>query len=123
MLLPNPKSNCMAPSVAVGWEIESSNKLSIAGSNVERELQSRGLVVLGEETGEVTTEELDANLGSSAVSSDLIGILGAVNVKEDCLRATFSPRSRVSKSRRFSFSFSVCSFFASSSATLSSSYV
>lgn len=102
----------------------------MAGSNVARELQSRGLVIFGEglseATGEATAERADEGtdeiLGSSAVSGDLIGFLGAVNVKEDCLRTTFSFRSRVSKSLRFSFSFCACSFLASSSATLSSSY-
>ena len=88
---------------------------------MDREFQSRD--VFGEGAGEITAGEFDANLVNSAVSSDLIGILGAVNVKADCLRAMFSPRTRVSRSRRFSFSFSACSFLASSSATLSSSYV
>ena len=103
----------------------------MAGSNVVRELQSRGLVILGEgrseSTGDVTSERAeegtDENLGSSAMSGDLIECLGAVNVKLDCLRTTFSFRRRVSKSRRFSFSFCACSFLASRSATLSSSCI
>ncbi len=45
VLDPNPKSICMAPSVAVGWGIVSSSKLSMAGSKLVRELQSRGFVV------------------------------------------------------------------------------
>lgn len=88
-------------------------------------------LAMGEGSSEVTfevifgreDEGIEEKLGNSAVSEDLGGTLGAVNVKEDCLSTTFSFRSRVSKSRRFSFSFSACSFLASSSATLSSSYV
>lgn len=45
VLEPNPKSICMAPSVAVGWGIVSSSRLSMAGSKLVRELQSRGFVV------------------------------------------------------------------------------
>lgn len=106
------------------------------GSKVVRELQSRGLVILGDveadadadATGGGGTEKI--GFCGALGDSTLLGVLlGTENVKADCLRAafclraTFSLCNRVNRSRRFSFSFSACSFLASRSATLSSSYI
>ena len=44
VLVPKPKSICIAPSVAVGCGV-SSSKLSIFGSKLVSELHSRGFVI------------------------------------------------------------------------------
>lgn len=47
LLLPKPKSICMAPSVAVGCGRPSSRRLSMEGSKAVSELQSSGFVDFG----------------------------------------------------------------------------
>lgn len=127
VLTPKPKSICIAPAVAVGWGIESSSRLSIAGSKLVRELQSSGFVSLDEvdAVGEATDCGGEReNIDRGDVGEEVLAVaaaFGTAKVNEDCLRATFSVCRRVSRSRRFSFSFRVCSFLASKSATLSSS--
>ena len=113
VLTPKPKSICIAPVVAVGWGIVSSRRLSIAGSKLVRELQSSGFVSFAEvdEAGEDMDcgGERAENMDCGDVGEETGAVGGAAdletaNVKEDCLRATFSDCKRVSRSRRFSFS-------------------
>lgn len=95
-----------------------------------KELQSSGLGTLvgaaGVEVeatgwGEGTEEKLFCVvLGDSIL---VAASLGTEKVKGVCLSATFSFWRRDNRSRRFSFSCSARSFFASSSATLSSSCI
>lgn len=99
---PKPKSICMAPAVAVGCGIESSRRLSMAGSKDVNELQSKGLVPFdGDATeddgveaevraecgaGEGTCEKVSRRGDSTGAVADL----GIEKVKEPCLRAMFS---------------------------------
>lgn len=129
------RSRSIALEVAVGCGCGvSSRRDSILGSKLVSEVQSSrfvGLVAAREESGET----IDDAVGDDVVYIDASGekCRGAgggsdcdfggdiVNVKLDCLSITFSDCSLDSRSRRFSFSCWAASFFASSSATLSSS--
>jgi len=114
-----PKSICIALSVAVRCEKLSSRRFSIFGSKVVSELQSRGLIGLVEDK-ESSAEYMERGLGA-VFEGDPVASFCIENVNADCLSETFSLRRRPNISRKFSFSCSVASFFASSSATLSSS--
>lgn len=123
MFSPKPKSICIAPSVAVGCGL-SSRRLSIAGSNVVSESQSRGLAGAGdvrEDTGEEAAVERGTEKRAEgaledgeapSLSDGLLAVLGTVNVNDDCLSMTFSFCNLESKSRRFSFSDVATSFLA-----------
>jgi hypothetical protein len=114
---PNPKSICIAPSVAVCCGVSSSS-VNIPGSNVVSELQSNGFAELGvgDEAGiDAVGDRME--LRAEAVTVDF----GTENVKVDSLSITFSFCSRERRSRRFSFSEVAASFLASRAATLSSS--
>lgn len=129
------KSRSMALEVAVGCCCGvSSRRDNILGSKLVSEVQSSKFVGLGA-TREDSGETIDGAAGDGAVYIEASGekCRGAgggsdcdfggdiVNVKLDCLSMTFSDCRRDSRSRRFSFSCWAASFFASKSATLSSS--
>jgi len=107
----------------------SSRRFSIAGSKAFKELQSSGLRSFreaGPGVEEGTTdcgEEAGEKLFCDAVGDSTLvaAFLAIAKVKEVCLSATFSLWTWDNRSRRFSFSCWARSFFASSSATLSSS--
>jgi len=96
---PNPKSICIAPSVAVGCGV-SSSRLNMAGSNVVSELQSNGFVFEDpddedgpeDDTGGDCNDvrgDVELNAVSEADSVDF----GTVKVNAGCLfclSATFS---------------------------------
>ncbi len=115
------------------------------GSNDVKEVQSSGLLVNGfgfgradddavgdvadvegvpDENrlrGECPSPELGVNDEEPCSEEELAAVFGTENVNDDCFNDRFSCCRRESKSRRFSFSLSACSFFASRAATLSSS--
>lgn len=110
----------------------SSSRLSIAGSKLVSELQSRGFVIFDDVevagdaadwAGEIA-ENIDWGDAGESVEFDPVVApdLETAKVNEVCFRATFSVCRRASRSRRFSFSCCVCSFLASRSETLSSSW-